>query len=73
MHKFDMTQANKMRGNEIMHWIEDNITDVENFNYVIIDDRTDFRKSQKKNFVHVNPKIGFTDENLEKCLNILKR
>lgn len=72
IHKFDMTRANKMRGLEIQHWIDDNIDDIDNFNYVIIDDRTDFMKHQKKHFVHVNPKIGFTDKNLNKCLKILR-
>lgn len=72
MHKFDMTRVNKMRGDEIQHWIDDNIDDLENFNYVIIDDRTDFRRRQKKHFVHVNPKVGFTDADFDKCLKILR-
>jgi hypothetical protein len=72
MHKFDMTRANKMRGDEIQHWIDDNIDDLENFNYVIIDDRTDFRRNQKKHFVHINPKVGFSFDDFDKCLKILR-
>lgn len=70
-HLFDSTQKDKTRGAEIQHWINDNFTDSKNFNFVIIDDRTDFLREQKKNFVHINPKIGFTDENLNKCVRIL--
>lgn len=57
---------------DVIITIDDNIDDIDSFNYVIIDDRTDFMKRQKKHFVHVNPKIGFTDKNLNKCLKILR-
>lgn len=71
-HLFDKTISDKTRGNEIEHWIKDNLQNEENFNFVIVDDRTDFKKSQKKHFVHVNPKIGFTDDDMNKTIEILK-
>jgi hypothetical protein len=72
-HLFDKTISDKTRGNEIEHWIKDNLQNEENFNFVIVDDRTDFKKSQKKHFVHVNPKIGFTDDDMNKTIEILKK
>ena len=71
-HLFDLTQKDKSRGAEIKHWIDDNVQDKDNFNFVIVDDRTDFLKCQKKHFVHVNPKIGFTDNDMDKTIKILK-
>jgi hypothetical protein len=58
----------KSRGSEIETWLNFHL-DINN--YVIIDDRTDFRKEQKKFFIHVNPKIGFTDAQMNKAINIL--
>lgn len=72
LHIFDMTQPDKSRGAEIEHWIADNVTD-DDFNYVIIDDRADFRKKQKKHFVKINPKTGITNVDVAKVIKILKK
>ena len=41
------------------------------YNYVIIDDRTDFTNKQQEHFVHVDPMWGITDEHVSKAINIL--
>ena len=40
-------------------------------NYVIIDDRTDFKPNQQEHFIHINPHCGITDEDMNKAINIL--
>lgn len=59
----------KSRGAEIEDWLDFNI---DTNNYVIIDDRTDFKKNQRKHFVHINPHRGLTDEDMNEAINILK-
>lgn len=56
------------RGAEINDWLE---AHPECTNYVIIDDRTDFKDEQQSHFIHVNPHIGFTDEQMMEVINIL--
>lgn len=56
------------RGAEINDWLE---MHSECDKYVIIDDRTDFSDKQKENFIHVNPNIGFTDEQMKQAIMIL--
>lgn len=65
---YNIAGYDKSRGSEIKLWLE---THEKCLNYIIIDDRTDFRKEQKKFFIHVNPKIGFTDEQMNKAINLL--
>ena len=57
------------RGEEIQMWLE---WHPEVTNYVIIDDRTDFMDNQKSHFVHVDSYYGFTDEDYNLALTILK-
>ena len=56
------------RGAEINDWLE---MHPECEKYVIIDDRTDFKDNQQPFFIHVNPFIGFTDENMNKAIDLL--
>lgn len=59
------------RGKEINLWLD---THQDIYDYVIIDDREDFTDEQKRlHFIHVNPYIGFTDENMNKAIEILTR
>ena len=67
---FDPSIVDKSRGSEIQQFLDENpYYD----NYVIIDDRTDMLASQLDNFVHIDSKVGFTDNNLKDAINILKR
>ena len=43
------------------------------YEYVILDDDTDFLLGQKDNFIHINEQTGITDEDIEKARNILTR
>ena len=56
------------RGAEINDWLE---MHPECEKYVIIDDRTDFKDNQQPFFIHVNPFVGFTDENMNKAIDLL--
>jgi hypothetical protein len=56
------------RGAEINDWLE---MHPECEKYVIIDDRTDFKDNQQPFFIHVNSFIGFTDENMNKAIDLL--
>lgn len=71
------------RGVEIKQWIDANI-DSDNgknymkkikgyhYNYVIIDDDSDFLLEQKDNFIRTTSEKGLLDEHLEMVKNILK-
>ena len=48
----------------------DELTDYE---YVILDDDTDFLLGQANNFIHVNRSTGITQENIDKARKILTR
>ena len=39
--------------------------------YVILDDTADFCKDQQKNFIHINPKTGITEDDVRKAVTIL--
>jgi hypothetical protein len=65
----DIPGFDKSRGSEIETWVNFNM-DI-NQNYVIIDDRTDFKPSQQEHFIHINPHCGITDEDMNKAINIL--
>ena len=58
------------RGAEINDWLE---AHPECSNYVIIDDRTDFKDDQQEHFIKVNPYCGFTDELMNKAIKILNK
>jgi hypothetical protein len=58
------------RGAEINDWL---FAHPECNNYVIIDDRTDFKENQMGNFIHINRKIGITDEDMNKAIAILNK
>ena len=72
MHLYDDSELDKSREAEINHWIQDNVIDKNEFNYVIIDD-VEFLESVEhlEHFVHCNYKTGFTEENLNKTIKIL--
>lgn len=56
------------RGAEVNEWLRQH---PECNNYVILDDRTDFKNYQLPHFVHVDPYDGITDEHVNKALQIL--
>ena len=73
------------RGNEIEHWLYDNAGwgtkyggstheswQKFGYEYVIIDDQADMLLGQKDHFVHVDHRIGLTQENTDKAKQILK-
>lgn len=67
----DTDLCNYSRGKEINLWLD---THQDTYDYVIIDDREDFTDEQKRlHFIQVNPYIGFTDENMNKAIEILTR
>ena len=43
------------------------------YEYVILDDDTDFLLGQADNFIHVNEQTGLTDEDVERARKILMR
>lgn len=47
--------------------------DAPDYEYVIIDDDTDFLLGQADNFIHVDEQKGITDEDVEKARKILMR
>jgi hypothetical protein len=57
------------RGEEIQMWLK---LHPEVTNYVIIDDRTDFIEEQLSHSVFIDSYIGFTDEDYNLALNILR-
>lgn len=71
--------AHGSRGNEIQEWLDleserkiinpghDAVTD-----FVIIDDDNDMTQGQQGNFVQTNGKIGFSDNDLQKAILILR-
>lgn len=56
------------RGREIDLWLE---AHPECTNYAILDDRSDFTEEQRPHFVHINPKVGITDEDVDIAIMIL--
>jgi hypothetical protein len=56
------------RGKEIQEYLDNH---KEITNYVILDDDTDMLESQKSHFVNVDGKLGFSEEDFEKCMVIL--
>jgi hypothetical protein len=64
------------RGLEIYTYLDDRYqcgsTPENHCKFVILDDDSDFLYWHKDNFIHVNRKIGLSDEDVEKCLNIFK-
>ena len=64
-----------LRGNNILRWMRDNISEYHSFKkYVIIDDDSDMLYWQKDNFVHTSSeKGGLTDEKADKAIKILSQ
>ena len=66
----DIPGFDHSRGAEIDDWL---VFHPECKNYVIIDDRIDFKDYQQSHFVHVNAHNGLTDELMRKAINILNK
>ena len=60
----------KSRGSEIEHWL---MLHPDCNNYVIIDDRTDFKENQLNNFIHINPMYGISNDDMKKAIAILSK
>ena len=56
-------------GDLIRDFIRENPCD----NYVILDDINDMTKEQQPHLVHTTFEHGFTDQDLEKAINILNK
>lgn len=59
------------RGIQVNDWLETNKDRVSN--YVIIDDESDFLECQRNNFVKVDRRVGFTENDSKKAIEILNR
>ena len=59
------------RGIEVHDWLEVNKDRVSN--YAIVDDESDFLEHQKSNFIKVNRRVGFTENDSKKAIEILNR
>lgn len=59
------------RGIEVHDWLEANKDRVSS--YVMIDDDSDFLERQKSNLIKVNRRVGFTENDSEKAIEILNR
>lgn len=55
------------RGQEIQQWLDKNECD----KYVILDDDSDFFYNQLPYFIHTDWKVGLTESNINKAINIL--
>lgn len=62
-----LRHAGRIRGDEIQMWLDEHAPT----NYVIIDDDSDMRPSQKANFVHVSNVNGFRSKHYCQCLRVL--
>lgn len=64
-----------VRGNEILQWMVDNEYRIGypfNFkSYVILDDDSGMLLSQKDNFIHVDRRVGLTEKDVERAIEIL--
>ena len=74
------------RGNEIAKWLcvncegynvftgkAGNYYSEIDYEYVILDDNDDIMLSQRNNFVHVDSYTALTEEDIQKCIDILTR
>ena len=66
-----------LRGNEILEWIKANeslVGDYSNYkNYLILDDDNDMLYWQKDNFVKIDNKVGLTENDIKRCVEILNQ
>lgn len=70
-HLYDESELEKTRGAEIKHWIKDNIQNKTDFQYIIIDDvECAISDEQIERFVLTDYKVGFTEKDLEKSVNM---
>lgn len=60
----------QVRGDEIDMWLK-NHDDIEN--YVILDDCYDFHEHQLQNFVQTDYKVGLSENDVKKAIDILNR
>lgn len=65
---FNIPNFDRSRGAEINDWLD---MHPECETYVIIDDRTDFKDNQQSFFIHINPYVGLTDEDMNKAIKLL--
>lgn len=61
-----------LRGEEIDTWLTSNRFDTEIDSYVILDDSSDMLPDQDLNFVHTDPKIGFSVDDYYAACKILR-
>jgi hypothetical protein len=66
-----MKELDYCRGHQIKNWIEQSEY-FGNCNYCIIDDNDDMLLEQKDNFVQINYETGFTENDIERVLEVLK-
>lgn len=59
------------RGNEIEKWIQNNLHS--DYEYVILDDESDFLLGQKDHFIQVDMKTGLTKRHINKIRKLLIR
>lgn len=66
MHDYMLSEEDEdyefSRGREIDLWLKEH---PDCTNYVILDDRIDFTEEQQPHFIHVNPMIGLTDDDVD--------
>lgn len=64
-----------VRGNEILQWMIDNERHIGYYfdfkSYVILDDDSDMLLQQKDNFIHIDRRVGLTEKDVERAIEIL--
>lgn len=70
----DMTGSNNtsygIRGHEVQQWIDDNTAGIRNFQYIIIDDNSDFLDHQMKYLIKTDPYEGLLYRDYCKALKL---
>lgn len=62
------------KGNEVKQWLSENAPKKsDGYRYVILDDVPDFLPEQEEHFVQVDPRVGITEEDGEKAIEILNK
>lgn len=61
------------RGQQITGWFKrhEKLDEIQQADYVIIDDENDFSERQREHLVRTNENVGITDEDVKKALQIL--
>lgn len=61
------------KGNEVKQWLSENAPkNPEHYRYVILDDVPDFLPEQMDHYIQVDPRVGITEDNIDKAIDILK-